>query len=84
MKSKFKQGQMVILLLDGVTGIPGDLKKHNLETFRVSKVREITDGKSTWVMYELEGLTSMKGIPYSIPNDWLYEITAESIQRGLK
>ena len=39
LRKEMRLHQRVMLILDGVKGyVPGDLKKHNKEIFRISKV----------------------------------------------
>jgi len=75
-RKDFKVGHKVMLVLDGVKGISGDLKIHNQEIFRVGKVCGITKGNVTHRYYELKGLNSKRGVPYAIMPEWLYDIGA--------
>ena len=68
----------VMLVVTGEQGyVPVDVRKHNEEIFRISRVHRVKPQKRTgqrMVYYELDGLVSKKGIPYAIPEDWLYDI----------
>lgn len=75
---EYKPLHKVMLVVTGVQGyVPGDVRKHNEEIFRISRVHRVKRQKNTvqrLVYYELDGLVSKKGIPYAIPKDWLYDI----------
>ena len=75
---EYKLLHKVMLVVTGVQGyVPGDVRKHNEEIFRISGVHRVKPHKRTgqcMVYYELDGLVSKKGIPYAIPDDWLYDI----------
>lgn len=77
LRKEMRLHQRVMLILDGVKGyVPGDLKKHNKEIFRISKVHRLYPKGKTQrcVYYELEGLTSVRGVPYGIQEEWIYDI----------
>jgi len=67
-----------MLVVTGVQGfVPVDVRKHNEEIFRISRVHRIkpqTKGNQRLLYYELDGLVSKKGVSYAIPEDWLYDI----------
>lgn len=77
-KNDMRLGQRVTLIIDGASGyIPGDIKKRNGESFRISKIHRFKPNNKYYqriVYYELEGLCSVWGVPYSIPGDWLFSM----------
>jgi hypothetical protein len=78
MAREYAVGHRVMLILTGVRGISGDLKKYNNECFNVSKIKHITNTRTcqTHTYYELAGCVSPKGVPYAIEPEWLYDIGA--------
>jgi len=60
--------------------VPGDIKKHNGEVVRISKVVPCRSGRVSYTGYvECEGIVSVKGIPFAISPDWLFEIGTHGI-----
>jgi hypothetical protein len=80
-KRFFYPGQELILWVHNPI-VPGDIKKHNGEVVRISKVVPCRSGKVSYTGYvECEGVVSVKGIPFAISPDWLFEIGTPGIPR---
>lgn len=72
MSCHYDEGHKVMLVVNAFDNIPYDIRKHDQEVYRISKVKAFKND----YYYELKGLKSKLGVPFSIHGDWLYDIGA--------
>ena len=63
-------GHKVMLVLGPFDNVPEGVRKHDQEVYRISRAYSFKGEH----YYELKGLKSKEGIPYSIHEEWLYDI----------
>lgn len=75
-RAPYRVGNELVLWAHSGPGAVGDIKKHNGEVVRVSKV--INMG-SSGTYYECEHIVSNRGVPFSISHDWLWPLGTPNI-----
>jgi len=78
MMNKFKVGEKVYLMIPDseMTENCLDLKTYHGKAFKVKKAKTLYGGEkfnNARTYYELEGVISKKGIPYSVASEWLFK-----------
>lgn len=77
--AEFRKGDSVLLVCGPLDlGTTPGILKHRNEQFKVSRVlRKVSDHKPAGnggFCYELDGLVSKYGVPYTISGDWLVRV----------
>ena len=84
--SKFMQGDFVVLTFDspGKVGIEKGMLQYKDKIFRVSKVRPAPVRATTYSeTYELDGVVSRMGVPYTITGDWIQPVMEDGIESNM-
>ena len=75
--SDYHVGDLVVLTFGspGKVGITKGMLQYKDKMFRVSKVRPAPVRATTYSeTYELEGVVSRMGVPYTITGDWMRKV----------
>ena len=73
----YEVGDLVLVTFDspGKVGIEKGMLQYKDKIFRVSKVRPAPVRATTYSeTYELEGVVSRMGVPYTITRDWMQPV----------
>ena len=70
-----RPGKELVLWAPSDLGAVDDIKKHNGEVVRISKMKTLAKG----TYYECENVVSVYGIPFAISPEWLFPIGTPNI-----